>query len=236
MNRPPRTVSLARALSKLGLSSRADAVSLVRAGRVRVNGRTASDPDIWVDPDRVRIEVDGAIVRRATPRTIVLHKPAGVVTTRRDERARRTVYDLLPKDLGYLFPIGRLDLDTSGLLLLTNDVKLGDRLTSPSSKVWKRYRVEVDAPVAPADVLRIAKGVIIAGQRTLPARVRRLDARRLEIEIIEGRNRQVRRMLEAVGRRVVTLHREAIGPLALGGLPEGHWRDLTAAEARAMRD
>lgn len=206
----------------------------MRSGRVRVNGRTASDPDVWVDPDRARIEVDGAIVRRAAPRTIVLHKPAGIVTTRRDERSRRTVYDLIPSDLGYLFPVGRLDLDTSGMLLLTNDVQLGDRLTNPRSKVWKRYRVDVDAPVTPADVERLAKGVIIAGQRTLPARVRRLDARCLAIEIVEGRNRQVRRMLEAFGRRVVALHREAIGPVTLGRLPEGHWRDLTTAEHRAL--
>ncbi len=230
-----RTVSLARALSKLGFTSRSLAARLVIDGRVRVDGRLATDPDTWVDPRRARVEVDGRPLGRARPRTILLHKPAGVVTTRRDERGRRTIYDLLPPNLGWLFPVGRLDRETSGLLLLTNDTRLGDRLTTPASKVPKRYLVETDEPLSGAEIARLESGISLEGCRTLPARASRRAGRRLVLEIVEGRNRQVRRMLEALGRRVVSLHREAVGGLHLGRLPEGEWRELDAEEVRRLR-
>lgn len=236
-SRPLRIVSLERALSKLGIASRVEARALVVAGRVRVGERVVTDPLRRVDPARDRIRVDGRVARASVFVTWMLHKPVGCVTTRRDPEGRRTVYEFLPRALPYLAPVGRLDLDSSGLLLFTNDTQLAARLTDPESHVEKTYEVVLDAPLDADALRRLREGVVIAGRRTRPAGVVVARSARpvLRMMLTEGRNRQVRRMLEAVGRTVVELHRTRIGPLALGTLACGAARPLAAAELAALR-
>jgi pseudouridine synthase len=168
----------------------------------------------------------------------MLHKPLGTVTTRRDPEARPTVFHLLPAGLPHLGAVGRLDLDTSGLLLFTNDTQLGAFLTDPRTHVEKVYAVRLDAAIDAAAAQRLAAGVEILGRRTLPARVELLGpspAAELRVTLVEGRNRQVRRMFETLGRVVVALHRERFGPLQLGELAVGAARPLRAVEQRALQ-
>ena len=231
-------VSLERALSKLGIAARPVAREWIRAGRVRVGERVVSDPAFRVDLRRDRIWIDGRRALAAAPQYWMLHKPAGYVTTRRDPDGRPTVHDLLPPHLPHLSAVGRLDLDSSGLLLLTNDSQLGARLTDPSSHVTKIYEVRLDAPIRPAEAARLAAGVVVLGRRTRPAEIELLGsapARRVRVALVEGRNRQVRRMFATAGRRVEKLHRVGIGPLQLAGLPPGTARPLRPAELRALR-
>jgi 23S rRNA pseudouridine2605 synthase len=233
VHRPGRRVQLHRALSKLGWGSRTQAWEWVRAGEVRVDGRVVTDPLTWVDLDRQRITRGGAAPPAAALVVLALHKPRGVVTTRRDERGRRTVYDLLPPGLPWVFPAGRLDADSEGLLILTSDADLAVRLTEPEHRVPKTYRVTLDAPPTGEQLRRLREGVDLSDGRTRPAEVRRLagaPARVVEIVLTEGRNRQVRRMVRAVGRRVRRLVRVAIGGLELGDLPPGACRMLDEAE------
>jgi 23S rRNA pseudouridine2605 synthase len=233
----PRLVTLARALSKLGIASRSEARALIEAGRIRVGGRPVRDPDRWLDPDRERIELDGRPLVRATPSWFMLHKPVGCVTTRSDERGRVTVRDLLPPGLPFVSPVGRLDMDSSGLLLLTNDTLLAARIAGPDSGCPKVYEVVLDAPLRPADLAAFAAGFELEGARLRPVRVRVDPARpeRVRLTLTEGRNRQIRRMCAARGREVLALHRIAIGTLRLGALEAGAVRPLTEAEVRALR-
>jgi pseudouridine synthase len=225
-------------LSRAGLASRSEAARWIRAGRVEVNGALALDPETWVDPACDAIRVDGAPLVAAPSRWIALHKPVGFVTTASDERGRPTVYDLLGDVGGWLAPVGRLDRDTSGLLLLTNESALADRLLDPARAVEKLYRVVARPSLGPEALERLARGPVLEDGPTRPARVRPVggDARAsvLELAIVEGKNRQVRRMLEAVGSRVERLERLAIGPLRLGDLPAGRWRALEPAEVDAL--
>jgi 23S rRNA pseudouridine2605 synthase len=167
---------------------------------------------------------------------LALHKPSGVVTTRRDERGRRTVYDLLPPDLPWLHPAGRLDADSEGLLILTNDSSLSSRLTDPESHVPKTYHVTLDDRPTEDTLSRLRQGVELPKGQTRPVQVRRLeeDGRVLEMVLTEGRNRQIRRMAWAVGHRVRRLVRVAIGGLALGDLEVGAWRELGDEERRLL--
>ena len=238
--RPPGEprVSLARALSKLGFTSRSRAVALGREGRVMVNGLPETDPGRRVDPARDRLSVDGAPVAAAPRIYLVLNKPRGVVTSAADERRRSTVYDLLPPDLPWVGPVGRLDRASEGLLLLTNDSRWGDRITAPACHLEKVYHVRIDR-LADADLLTaLEAGVEDAGERLVARRARLLRAGSrnawLEIVLDEGRNREIRRMLAALGAEVLRLVRVAIGPLVLGDLPRGEYRYLTAAEKRAL--
>ncbi|HLQ39188.1 MAG TPA: pseudouridine synthase [Planctomycetota bacterium] len=232
-------VTLARALSKLGVLSRTQAAAAIRQGRVALDGKPERDPDRWIDPDRGRISLDGAPVLRQETLCYLLHKPAGVVTTRSDERGRRTVYDLLPADLPWLFPVGRLDQDSSGLLLLSNDTRLGETVSGPESRLPKTYDVTFDAPLSHDAADRFRAGMTLAdGTQLLPAKVQfppESDRTRCHITLTEGKNRQIRRMAEACGRTVVRLHRLTIGPLRLGKLGEGELRPLTAAEHAALK-
>jgi 23S rRNA pseudouridine2605 synthase len=231
-------VQLHRALSKLGLASRAVASDWVRAGRVWVDGRPAADPLAWVDLDRQRITVGGQPAEAAVPLALALHKPRGVVTTRRDERGRPTVYDLLPPGLPWLFPAGRLDADSEGLLVLTNDSSLAVRLTDPEAHTPKKYHVTLTGPLTPEALARLRGGVDLTDGRTRPARVRVLRPGEggglVEIVLTEGRNRQVRRMAAAVGCKVRRLVRVAVGGYDLGDLPPGAYRLLTAADRRRL--
>jgi 23S rRNA pseudouridine2605 synthase len=233
-----KRVQLHRALSKLGWGSRAQAWLWIRAGQVRVDGRVVTDPLTWVDLDRQRITRQGleAAVR---PRLVLaLHKPTGVVTTRADELGRKTVYDLLPHTAGaelpWLFPVGRLDADSEGLLVLTNDSALALQLTAPEHGVPRTYHVTLDRRPSEEALSAWRRGVDLADGPTRPASVRLLKPKVIEVALREGRNRQLRRTARALGYRVRRLVRVAIGALTLGDLPPGGHRLLDEAEVRLL--
>jgi pseudouridine synthase len=230
--------TLDRMLSKSGIGSRTEARRWIAAGRVAVNGQVVKDADRWIDPSRDRVSLDGAKLRAAGKVHLVLHKPKGYLTTYRDPHGRKTVYDLLPEPDRYLFPAGRLDLDTSGLLVMTNDSAFAERLTNPESKVEKTYLVKTSRALTDDELARLGHGVALPDGTTRPARVTRIretGGRTIfEIVITEGRNRQVRRMVEALDAKVLKLVRIAIGPVRIGDLPTGKARPLTPAEIRAL--
>jgi 23S rRNA pseudouridine2605 synthase len=241
-----RRTQLNRALSKLGLCSRGVAAAWIAAGRVRVNGKPAESPEQWVELGADRIEVSQAGNAEApvqgnvpaTPVYLALHKPPGYVTTRDDELGRETIYALLPPEWagGWIFPVGRLDKDSEGLLLLTNDGAWSDRLTDPARHVPKVYRVKLDGKPGPADLERFRSGIGLDGSMTAPAGVEPEAGGWYRVTLTEGRNRQIRRMFHALGYKVRRLVRISIGPLELGGLPEGSVRELAPTEAEALRD
>ena len=232
--------TLDRLISKAGLGSRTEARQWIAAGRVRVNGKLVRTPDHWVHPTRDSVTLDGRPLRAEQKLYLLLYKPKGYLTTYSDPQRRPTVYHLLPGVQQFLSPVGRLDLDSSGLLLLTNDTQLADRLTDPCYKVPKTYLVKAATLLDDAALDRLRAGVELADGPTRPATVTRLrDAGKhtfLELTVTEGRNRQVRRMLEAVGSRVLKLVRTRIGPLEIAGLEIGKWRELTPAEVKQLRE
>lgn len=234
--RPLKT--LERALSKAGLGSRTEARSWIGARRVKVNGKFIENPDHWVDLERDRITLDGKPVRSGRKLYLLLYKPKGYLTTYSDPEGRPTVYDLLGGLDQFVFPVGRLDLDTSGLLLLTNDSQFAERITNPRYKIFKEYLVKTASLLADEQVAQLRTGVALSDGPTQPAQVERLhDSGRhtfLKITISEGRNRQVRRMIEAAGSRVLKLVRTAIGPLRIGNLPIGQKRLLTREEVDSL--
>lgn len=228
---------LAKYLAHAGVASRRAAETLVRAGRVRVDGEIVRDPARDVG-DRSAVELDGQSLSGAQETVVyALNKPIGVLSTARDPQGRPTVVGLLG-DSRRLYPVGRLDADSSGLILLTNDGDLANRLTHPRYEVPKTYRVRVaDGPVSEGTLAALRHGVTLEDGPTGPAGVRRIGrgGEELEITIGEGRNRQVRRMCEVVGHRVLALRRVALGPLRLGALAPGEHRRLSAAEVDALR-
>lgn len=231
--------TLDRVLSKAGLGSRSEARRWIGAGRVKVNGKIIQTPDHWVDVARDKVLLDNKPVREAEKRYILLYKPKGYLTTYRDPQGRPTVYDLLPGVDQFVGTVGRLDLDTSGLLLLTNDNLLAEALTNPEHKVAKKYLVKASSLLSDEQLRQLAQGVELSDGPTRPAVVKRVrDSEKysfLEITLTEGRNRQVRRMLEAIGSRVLKLVRVSLGPLTLEGLQIGKWRKLSAAEVAELR-
>jgi 23S rRNA pseudouridine2605 synthase len=233
-----RLKTLERVFSKAGLASRTDARSWIGAGRVRVNGKTIEDPDHWIDLDRDRVTLDGKPLRAREKTYLLLYKPTGYLTTHRDPDGRPTVYDLLGDFGAWLSPVGRLDLDTSGLLVLTNDTDFAERLTNPDHQVAKTYQVKASTLLTDEQIERLRAGVELSDGGTRPAHVTRLrDSGKythLELTITEGRNRQVRRMLEAIDSKVLKLVRTAIGPIRIGDLPIGKWRKLTEEEVAAL--
>lgn len=236
---------MARALSKLGYCSRSQAAELIRAGKVRVNGAVRRDPESPAHPGKDRIEVDGQPLAAAQKIYLVLNKPRGIVTTASDEKGRDTVYSLLSNDLPWLAPVGRLDKASEGFLLLTNDSAWAARVTAPETHLDKTYHVQI-AAIADAPLLKsLTRGVRTHDGDTLFAKraslLRHGDRNSwLEIILDEGKNRQIRRMMEAMGIEVLRLVRVAIGPLALGDLAKSAVRTLTPAEKlaldRAMRE
>ena len=230
--------TLERIFSKSGAGSRTDARSWIGAGRVRVNGVIVRNPDHWIDLEHDRVTLDGKALRPAAKTYILLYKPKGYLTTYRDPEGRPTVYDLVGDAGRWLSPVGRLDLDTSGLLLMTNDTAFGERVMNPDHKVPKTYQVKASTLLSDEQLDQLRRGVMLHDGPTRPAEVRRLrDGARhsfIEITIAEGRNRQVRRMLEAVGSKVLKLVRTAIGPVGIGGLEIGKWRELTPEEVKGL--
>ena len=241
LRRDRGTVPLDRALSKLGLSSRKAARALIIDGRVTVDDRIVTNPSIRIVPERARISIDGTARTRSRALTIVLHKPRGYVTTRSDPQRRPTVIDLVQDVKEYVYPVGRLDYDTEGLLLLTNDGDLAARLTHPSHEVPRVYEARVLGIPDDHDLQRLSRGLVIEGRRTAAADVHMKPPRRddeqatLVITLREGRNRQVRDMCDAIGHPVEHLRRVAIGPLRDSRLKAGHWRDLTPEEVARLK-
>jgi pseudouridine synthase len=230
--------TLDRVLSRAGIGSRTDARSWIGSGRVTVNGKVVRTPDEWVDLDVDLVALDGRPIVEQDKVYILLYKPKGYLTTYRDPEGRPTVYDLLQDVPQWVAPVGRLDQDTSGLLLLTNDNDFADRITDPEHKVPKTYLVKTSSLLADEDIARLRAGVELSDGPTRPAVVERLrDAATstfLEITITEGRNRQVRRMIEAVGSRVRKLVRTAIGRVSIGDLAIGSHRALSSTELEAL--
>ena len=224
---------LNRFLAAAGVGSRRHCDELIAASRVTINGKVCTNFSAQPSADD-HVKVDGKLVRVAPPLTIMLYKPAGFVSTRKDEHARDTVFDLLPKKFSRLFNIGRLDAQTEGLLLLTNDGELAQRLTHPRYKTDKEYEVTLDRPWDPALAPKLLRGIFLDGQRTKIARLHLVSPTRLRVVLQQGINRQIRRMFEAAGYRVKHLLRVRVGTLRLGDLPRGHWRLLTKRELTAL--
>jgi pseudouridine synthase len=233
---------LQKLLSQAGIASRRAAEKLIAEGRVSVNGETIREMGVKADPAVDDIRVDGRRVKSAErPRYILLNKPKGYVTTRSDPQRRPTVIDLVSSVREYIYPVGRLDYDSEGLLLLTNDGDLAARLTHPRHGVERTYEARVAGMPDGEALGRLRRGIPLDGHRTLPAQVALVNERRrdgnglLRITIREGRNRQVRRMCEAVGHPIRDLARVRFGPLEGRGLKVGQWRELTLAEVEKLK-
>jgi 23S rRNA pseudouridine2605 synthase len=234
-------VTLDRAFSKLGILSRADAMREIQSGKVTVNGKIIRRSDHWVSLMTDRVHWKGRLIRNQKKLYFMLYKPRGVVTTYGDPDERKTVYDYLSGIGKWVFPVGRLDMDTSGLLIITNDTEFGESITRPGYKVHKTYQVKVNFLPTAEDLRSIEKGIVFKdGTTTLPAKVTILKQgpkfATLEIVLVEGKNRQVRKMIEALGGRVLKLVRTRIGKLKLGDLQVGCYRQLSAQDLRLLRE
>ncbi|HUH11765.1 MAG TPA: pseudouridine synthase [Longimicrobiales bacterium] len=230
---------LQKFLSRAGVASRRAAEHLMAEGRVQVNDTVASELGTRVDPARDVVRVDGRRVDIAPATWIALHKPHGYVSTRSDPRGRPTVYDLLPPELGGLFYVGRLDYLSEGLLLFTNQGDVAHRLLHPSFAIERVYDIRVEGEVADEAVGRLLRGIeledgVARARRAVKMPTRRAEQGRVQITLEEGRNREVRRMFAALGYRVQRLVRVRYGPVRLGDLPVGEWRELDADEVRAL--
>jgi 23S rRNA pseudouridine2605 synthase len=237
---------LQKILSHAGISSRRAAEALILEGRVTVDGNVIKELGSSADPDTQDVRVDGSRVRaRPTRRYVALNKPPGYVTTRSDPSGRKTVMELLPISLRRLFPVGRLDMGSSGLLVLTDDGELAQRLTHPKYQVEKTYLVTIEGTPLPAVMTRAARGIVVDGERLvvdraqiLTGRVSRDAARprtRLRVTLRQGRNREIRRLFGALGHPVIELHREQIGTLSVRGMAPGAFRTLSTAEVAALQ-
>ncbi len=225
---------LQKILAHAGVASRRQAEALISSGRVKVNGEVARQLGATADPAEDRIEVDGRLVSAEAFEYYALNKPAGVVTTLRDPQRRPTVMSLLRGINARIYPVGRLDADSEGLLLLTNDGELAHRLTHPRFGVEKEYVVELSEPARAEELDRIRRGVKSRGEWLKPRQVWRED-NGVRVVMAEGKKREVRRMFEAVGRQVVRLSRRRFGPIELGRLPPGHFRRLTQDEIERLK-
>ncbi len=233
-------MTLDRVLSRFGLASRTAARQAILAGRIKVNGRVIRDPDTWISPEKDTLHLDGNRLRQARRVYLLFYKPKGVITSHGDPENRRTIYDYLDESLPWVSPVGRLDKDTSGLLLLTNDGDFADIITSPASRIPKAYTVKASGLLSDEIVATLGRGVEMKrGDWAHPQSVRRLRDRGkytwLEIVLTEGKNREIRRMMEAVGFKVLKLVRTRIGPCTLDGLQVGEWRHLYPREAAGLR-
>ncbi|MFA5129576.1 MAG: pseudouridine synthase [Patescibacteria group bacterium] len=224
-------------LADLGYGSRRACDRFIAEGKVFVNGKRAKLGTIVTDHDEIEVEGEDpayAKNKKSKPIVIALHKPKGYITTA-DERNTKTVFDLvdIPQRL---FPVGRLDVDSSGLLLLTNDGALANFLMHPRYEHEKEYSVETNAPIRDADIITLRNGIVLDGKKTLPAGVKRVSETRLHIRLREGRNRQIRRMIQSIGNKVKTLVRIRVASVELGHLPVGKWRRLTDKEIKTLQE
>lgn len=227
-------------MADAGIASRRASEELIRRGRVRVNGRVVTQMGTRVQPQIDEIHVNGRPLRLPTGRTyILLNKPRGFITTVNDPHGRRTVLDLIKDVRGRLYPVGRLDYDTEGLLLLTNDGELTQALTHPRHEVPRTYLADVEGAVSAETAMQLNQGIKLEDGPTRPAQVKLLtvtpEKTKLTITLTEGRNRQVRRMFDAVGHPVLFLKRVQFGPISVQGLKLGHWRRLSTAEIEQLR-
>ncbi len=237
---------LQKILSGAGIASRRASEALIVEGRVHVDGVVVRELGVSADPETQEIRVDGARVRSGQKRHyLALNKPPGFITTRSDPGRRRTVMDLLPIRYKHLYPVGRLDMPSSGLLILTDDGAFAQRLMHPSYGVEKTYMITVMGHPTPPELNRATRGVTVDFERLSVDRVKLLDARvpkegakpraKLRVSLRQGRNREIRRLFKALGHPVVALHREQIGQLSVKGLPSGAFRELTPAELVGLR-
>ncbi len=223
--------NLIRVLSKLGYCSRKEALSLVKSGAVSVNGRVALSPGLEI-LEGSKITVNGQLIRKSRYRYIILNKPSGYVTTRSDELNRKTVYDLLTKIPEWLSPVGRLDKETEGLLIFTNDTSYANFLTDPVNGVPRTYRVLVNGEITPDIVQKILKGIDIgSGEHSRPIGCKILkndkETTLLDLTLTEGKNREIRRLFDSLSRKVLSLTRISYGPYKLEDIPRGEWREVS---------
>ncbi len=227
-------VPLERALSKLGIMSRSQTKRYIEDGRIMVNNRIIKDPAFLLVPETARIMVDGKLAAKAADCTMVLNKPRGIVTTKSDEKGRKTIYDLLPPHLQHLHPVGRLDRATTGLLLMTTDTQLSNFLTDPVNQIPRTYAVTVKGRINDEEIKRLSEGLEDQGELLKATKVslRKVSHKEshLMMELCEGKNREIRRMFEALGSEVTALKRIAFGKLALGMLKPGEFREVSKRE------
>ena len=231
-----KRVTLDRLFSKLGLASRSIAQEWIRAGRVRVNQRVVRTADTWVAWPGDCVTLDEQPVQPSTQRFVLFHKPKSVVTTRQDEKGRKTIFDVLPEELQTLHAVGRLDQATSGLLLLTNDTALSSFLTDPANRVTRRYLVTVRGEVTEETRLASLTGLTDEGEllhcESVTIQKRSGRESHLDVTLTEGKNREIRRLFKALGHEVIRLRRIQYGPFVIGDLPPGDWREIPITEAR----
>ncbi|HSL04439.1 MAG TPA: pseudouridine synthase [Nitrospiraceae bacterium] len=227
---PPKRLTVDRLLSKFGIASRGTSQEWVRAGRVRINGRIVRDPATWVLWPKDSISIDDRPIQDSVKRFFLFHKPKGVITTYSDEQGRKTIFDVLSPDLGYLHAVGRLDQATSGLLLLTNDSALSSYLTDPSHKVMRTYLVSVRGEFTETQATEAVVGVIDDGEclQCHSVKIQKSSGREshLEVVLVQGKNREIRRLFKAFGHEVTKLRRIQYGPFKLEDLPSGTWREI----------
>ena len=230
--------TLDRLLSKLGIASRGISAELIRTGRVRINHKVIYDPETWVSWPTDSVSVDKKEIQQSLGRFFVLHKPCGYITTHRDEKQRKTIYDLLPKHLGFIHSVGRLDKATSGLLLLTNDSALSHFLTDPINRVPRTYLVTLWGEFTVEKIKAAKLGIIDNGEhlKCHAASIQKITKHESHLEVIltQGKNREVRRLFKALGHEVTRLCRIQYGPFKLAELPLGAWQELPIDDVRAL--
>lgn len=233
-------IRLNKYIASTGAASRRGADELIKQGKVKVNGQAVIELGFCIDKDKDRVELDGTIINSVNKNSYVLfYKPKGCITTVKDDKGRKTIFDFIDLDIPHLFPVGRLDYDTEGLLLLTNDGDLAYKLTHPSSEIPKTYLVKVEGEVPEHKLAQLRKGIILDGVKTARAKVKVLEYKKgiskIEVTITEGKNRQVRRMFEYIEFEVKFLKRVAVGQLRLGGLARGGYRYLHDDEINYLK-
>jgi len=232
----PKRLTVDRLLSKLGIASRGTSQEWINAGRVRINGRVVRDPATWVLWPKDSVSIDDQPIQDSVKRFFLFHKPKGVITTHSDEKGRRTIFDVLPADLGYMHAVGRLDQATSGLLLLTNDSALSSFLTDPIHKVMRIYLVTVRGAFTESQAAEAVAGIVDDGERLQchTVKIQKSSGREshLEVVLIQGKNREIRRLFKSLGHEVTRLRRIQYGPFKLDDLPSGAWREISIGDVR----